>query len=254
MDANYSQPTTNDVNCTNTWFQTQTLYATFDITVMGVSSDAPRVFKSIAVNPCLYGNGSEIFTVPLYTVIVGMANGVVSSVTYDDGCFFCASNGADCVATAIDTTRHTYVNDSSSMINCRQAAAYCYPAATATVNDTGAATTNYTGSSLPQSPCDLKVFVVWTGTDADGQYLTSAGKRFSRFRQYGIASTYQSSLNLISDAQNVASSALNIADSIPGRVAPGFSRDLAAAAAVEAEVTHAVPLAPVLEFLPRAAT
>ena len=229
MVTEYEQPTTNSVNCSNTNVETQTLYATFDVTVLGVSSDAPRIFKTIKINPCVYGNGSDIATIPLYTVIIGLSKGVVSTITYDDGCFFCASNGVDCVNTAVDTVRKTLVNDTSDLINCRKSVDYCYPAATATLNATST-DTNYTGVVLPESPCDFKLFIVWTGTDADGQYLTSAGKRFSRFRQYGVASAYQSSLNLISDAQNVANSALNIADGIPGRVAPGFSRDLAAAA------------------------
>ena len=34
--------------------------------------------------------------------------------------------------------------------------------------------------------CDLAVYVVWTGTDANGHYFKSAGRRFSRFRQFGL--------------------------------------------------------------------
>jgi hypothetical protein len=33
--------------------------------------------------------------------------------------------------------------------------------------------------------CDLKLFVVWTGTDTGGNYFLSASRRFSRFRMYG---------------------------------------------------------------------
>lgn len=33
---------------------------------------------------------------------------------------------------------------------------------------------------------------MWTGTDAAGNYLTSAGLRFSRYRSFGVESLYNS--------------------------------------------------------------
>ena len=43
--------------------------------------------------------------------------------------------------------------------------------------------------------CDLKVYVTWAGTDANGRSLVSAGLRFSRFRQFQVASLYNAARN-----------------------------------------------------------
>lgn len=217
LTLNYTQPSTNDVNCSVANVETTTLYSTFDVSALGVTSSVPKIFKVIDVNPCIYGNGSSIYTIPLYTVIINVADGQVASITWDDGCFFCASNGGDCIPNALDVNTSSPITDSEEFRGCRQPSDYCYPASTVTTN--ASIDTNVT-ETLPQSPCDLKVFVVWTGTDKNGQYMTSAGKRFSRFRQYATASAYQSGLNLLSQAQDIATSAINAAETIPGRVTP----------------------------------
>ena len=67
--------------------------------------------------------------------------------------------------------------------------------------------------------CDLKVFVVWTGTDAGGNYLKSANKRFSRFRQFSVSTAYQSALNLGQNAIDLGKTTISIAETIPGAVA-----------------------------------
>jgi len=59
---------------------------------------------------------------------------------------------------------------------------------------------------LPAGFCDLGIYVVWTGTSADGQQLASAGQRFKRFRAYAMANQYltmlNSSGNSLSEAQS----------------------------------------------------
>lgn len=43
-----------------------------------------------------------------------------------------------------------------------------------------------TDANPDANTCDLTVFIAFTGSDASGAYMTSAGKRFSRYRQYGL--------------------------------------------------------------------
>jgi hypothetical protein len=230
----YTQPTTWDFNCSADTFNTTRLYATFDVSILDVATPLPRIYKTIDVNPCIYGNGSQIYTIPFYTIIVSLSQGKVSYITFDDGCYFCASNGAECISTAVDLNTSTAV-PTSELLGCREPASYCYPASSNGANESTSSNTTV----LPLSPCDLKVFVVWTGTDAAGTYLTSAGRRLSRFRQYASASAYQSGLNAVADATSLAYTVANSATSIPGRVVP--NRELRAGHFPDLEEEPEVP-------------
>ena len=44
----------------------------------------------------------------------------------------------------------------------------------------------FSKATIPPGFCDLGVYVVWTGTDAAGVEFSSAGRRFRRFRDYGM--------------------------------------------------------------------
>jgi len=46
------------------------------------------------------------------------------------------------------------------------------------------------GADEGSSDCDLKVYVGWYGTDANGNYLTSASKRLSQFRQWSVVELF----------------------------------------------------------------
>jgi hypothetical protein len=189
-----------------------------------VFSPYPRLYKTVQWNPCIPNAASFITTVPLYTVIIGMDRGKVSYIAWDDGCFFCTASGPDCVDTAVNVNgTETGVVSDSSLMGCRQTldSSYsppqdnCYPAATIPSNSSDG---NSTVSTNVTTPCDLKVFVTWTGTDSNGKFLTSAGQRFSRYRSFGVANLYQDALNLGDQALNIANSALNVAQGIPGRI------------------------------------
>jgi len=99
--------------------------------------------------------------VPFWTAIITMDNGRPTSITWDDGCYGC--DGAHCV----DQT-------------CSVDFADCYSPAT-------------------NIDCDIKVYLGWFGTDSNGQYLISAGKRLSQFRQYSIAAAANSAAQTGSD-------------------------------------------------------
>lgn len=43
---------------------------------------------------------------------------------------------------------------------------------------------------LESVTCDLKVYIGWIGTDTKGNYMTSAGRRLSQFRNYSLKDTF----------------------------------------------------------------
>lgn len=229
-----------------------TLFATVDATTLGVSTTTPRIFKNISYDICGGTFQSVVSTIPILTLIVSLEKGRVAYIAWDDGCFTCASNTPACMNNALDTGTWEPVPD-ASFAGCAQDATTCFSTSvpTTTVNassvvsganltdanltdanatnaTTAALAANGTGtgglanaSSLPSSSCDLKIFISWTGTDSAGNYLTSSSKRFSRFRQYGTATAYQSAVNLGTDGFNTAISTLGLVDGVPGRLIPG---------------------------------
>jgi len=220
-----------------------TFYSTFDVSSHGAFSAYPRVYKRISYTPTGTGGAvATIDTIPVFTAIINVERGVVTGVAWDDGCFFCADNGPDCMASALDanaTGPFTTLGD-AGLRGCRQTNDACYASTSpvkttstnvttsqvvngVTVNVTSAASS--TNSTLPDTGCDLKVFFVWTGTDRNKNALKSSAKRFSRFRQYGVASAYQSAINLAVDAQNIAATAISAVESVPNRIQPaGLNR------------------------------
>lgn len=54
-----------------------------------------------------------------------------------------------------------------------------------------------------ENPCDLKLHVVWTGTDANGKYLTSSSKRFSAFNPKQVRDQLKDAFDKLKDSVNV---------------------------------------------------
>lgn len=272
-------------------------YTAFDVTSYGITSTVPRIYKKITMKhlfdpgvgsqPNTYKNKvtETITTFPLYTVIIAMDKGVITAITYDDGCFFCPSNGPMCMSNAYNATSGGDTEVGGQYIGCGTEMATCYPslgssteldamylnttivssASTIYSNVTNVTCTDFDSqsnclnstntteliavdlpgvnttqwvynASLPlpvarnstisaavladtAAACDLKIFVVWTGTDASGNYLKSANKRFSRFRQFSVSTAYQSALNLGQNAVDLGKTSMAIAENIPGAVA-----------------------------------
>ena len=141
------------------------------------------------------------------TAIISLNQGVVDGITWDDGCFFCASNGASCAAGGLNADTMLPIDPGSGIVSCFTDYATCYSSgstATATPSPSPGNTT-----AAPASPCDLQVFVVWSGTDSNGNYLTSQNKRFSRFRQFSTASLVQSAINIGTAGLNAITGAVN---------------------------------------------
>jgi len=103
------------------------------------------------------------FVVPFWTAIIQLKDGLAESITWDDGCYGCSD--LPCYEATCGIRN----------INC------------------------YAG----KVDCDIKIYLGWFGTDKSGRYLTSAGKRLSRFRAYSVKSAYdtasETAINAIPD-------------------------------------------------------
>jgi len=55
-----------------------------------------------------------------------------------------------------------------------------------------------------QLTCDPKFYIGWYGTDRDGRYLVSAGKRYSRFRSYSLSSAFSNAYSSAASGASVA--------------------------------------------------
>jgi len=99
------------------------------------------------------------YVVPYWVAIVNLNNGIPTSIDWDDGCYGCG--GDECI-----------------MDTCAVDIQTC---------------------EVDGIDCDIKIYLGWFGTDGDGQYLVSAGKRPSRFKQYSISSAVSSAASTAYD-------------------------------------------------------
>jgi hypothetical protein len=90
--------------------------------------------------------------VPFWTAIIDVRDGNVLSVKWDEGCNGCSGDACIDLFCGVPTTE-------------------C-------------------GVQKGDTDCDLKVYVGWFGTDADGNFLTSSSKSLSNFRSYSLSDAY----------------------------------------------------------------
>lgn len=115
-----------------------------------------------------FDSGNQ-YVVPFYTMIVELQDGMVKALTWDDGCYGCEGDSAACV----------------DGYTCGVSTEVC---------------------QKEEKDCDLKLYLGWFGTDKGGNYLTSAGKRLSRFRGSSLKSAFN----------NAVESTVEIASTISG--------------------------------------
>jgi hypothetical protein len=108
-------------------------------------------------------------TFPVLTAIINLDRGVVTGITFDNGCVLC-DNSERCVENTYDFLGEPYAGVGATS-DCFLTDAEC--AANAQVDPTA---------------CQLTVYVTWTGTDAKGNFLTSSSRRFSLFSSYSVNS------------------------------------------------------------------
>eukprot|EP00462_Mataza_sp_D1_P001702 CAMPEP_0175092840 /NCGR_PEP_ID=MMETSP0086_2-20121207/2678_1 /TAXON_ID=136419 /ORGANISM="Unknown Unknown, Strain D1" /LENGTH=238 /DNA_ID=CAMNT_0016365731 /DNA_START=46 /DNA_END=762 /DNA_ORIENTATION=+ len=107
---------------------------------------------------------SNRYYVPFWTAIIELRDGFVQSINWDDGCWGCDRESAAC----LDKT-------------CSVPHSECFDESTRS----GAVN------------CDVKVYVGWFGTDKNGKYLTSAGKRLSRFRSTSLQDLFNAASDIV---------------------------------------------------------
>lgn len=94
----------------------------------------------------------------------------VQGVSWDDGCYFCDSDTCE---------SNLYKYASNSTASQLEDGNTCY-------------TSSASCSGENASVCDITLYVGWTGTDRNGEYLSSAGLRMSQFKKYSIGSYFSS--------------------------------------------------------------
>lgn len=208
-------------------------HVVLDVSVMNTHSAVPRLYKTVTTSGC---GVTTIDTIPIQVVIIGLSSGFVDYIAWDDGCVFCADNGADCVNYGFETSTNSLIAD-SSIRSCRSTYSACYSSTTSSTN----ASTPVNATTA--TTCDLKLFIVWTGTDAKGNYLTSVNRRVSRFRQFGTATLAQSTYNMGMQGMNLAQTSVSYATSIPDRVTAPSTEQIVRRLERDGADTHAVAVA-----------
>ena len=103
------------------------------------------------------------------TAIINLDQGVVTGITFDNGCVLC-DNSDRCVENTYNYLGEPYAGVGATS-DCFLTDAECA-----------------TNSQVDPKACQLTVYVTWTGTDAKGNYLTSSSRRFSLFSSYSVNS------------------------------------------------------------------
>jgi hypothetical protein len=110
----------------------------------------------------------------------------VKGIAWDDACVFCGKD--KCLENTFDFTGSEALPQEPTK-GCVLTLKECKE-----IHDQGGNT------------CDLRLYVVWTGTDKNGMYLTSSSKRFSAFSPRQIRDSFKDTLNKI---KNGVSNTLN---------------------------------------------
>ena len=91
-----------------------------------------------------------------------VSNGVVQGIAWDNACVFCSSD--ECIENTYNFNGEpAYLAGQSN--SCSLSKATC----------------NSLKSSNGTTSCDIALYVVWTGTDDQGNVFQSSGNRFSSF-------------------------------------------------------------------------
>jgi len=117
--------------------------------------------QALSYQKWYFDGGSTVF--PFMTAIIDVKDGVVTGITWDDGCLFCAAN--DCQPTLYD-----FEGNLATEEEARQPIGGCgvLTPECAALNENGVG-------------CDLLIYTVWTGTDSQGKDFRSSAYRFSAF-------------------------------------------------------------------------
>lgn len=115
------------------------------------------------------------YIVPFWTAIVHMTNGVVDNIFWDDGCFTCSPDSAECMRDGAAADRYFGDADKAVDLTTYSQGEDC------AVSEEGQAS-----ACSEAGECDARVYLAWLGTDSQGEPLTSAGSVISRFRSFSL--------------------------------------------------------------------
>lgn len=99
---------------------------------------------------------------PFLTAIIDVTNGVVQGIAWDNACVFCSSD------LCIENT-YNFAGQPATDLEGQSMGCYLEKATCNAMQPKGG------------TDCDIKLFVVWTGTDVKGEVFQSSGNRFSAF-------------------------------------------------------------------------
>ena len=156
------------------------------ISSMGINSNYKKAYvlqQAVGANT---QRGRIVSYFPITTAVIEVSMGTVTSIYWDDGCYFCPQNDGY-AAEELDPSNQNCLNNAYVM-GTNAVARF-----NRTQRDMGrdCALTTLACPSNSGSLCDLGIYVVWTGTDSGGHQFTSAGARFRRYRQYQMAPQLQ---------------------------------------------------------------
>lgn len=136
------------------------LFTGKNITVSAASQSALSFVR-------MYHNVDLKRVYPFFTAVVDVQRGVVKGITWDDACVFCGGLG-QCTETTYDYNGQLKEAKTAGQPtrSCSIPVDECFTLLSTTPNST---------------ECDLTFYVVWTGTDVNGQALQSHAYRFSEF-------------------------------------------------------------------------
>ncbi|EWS72669.1 hypothetical protein TTHERM_000727808 (macronuclear) [Tetrahymena thermophila SB210] len=122
------------------------------------------------------GSTTTPYVFPIFSAVIQITNGKITGIDWDNGCWN-GSSPTVCKQLTVSTldskgNQTTYSESNNYITDC---------------------TNNSTDGS-----CDPKVYISWMGTDSNGNYMTSAGLRMSRFQSYSVGEFYQSSKSAFS--------------------------------------------------------
>ncbi|KAL4479246.1 hypothetical protein ABPG72_011458 [Tetrahymena utriculariae] len=138
-----------------------------------IQSDA---LTYICQDPPTAGQTTTPYVFPIQSAVIQIQNGKITGIDWDNGCWN-GSSSTVCKQLTISTldstgNQTTYTESNNFITDC---------------------TNNATDGS-----CDPKIYISWMGTDSNGNYMTSAGLRMSRFQSYSVGEFYQSSQSAFS--------------------------------------------------------
>lgn len=136
---------------------------------------------------------------PHLTAIIDVKNGDVKGITWDNACIFCKSSL--CIENTYD------FNGNSAVVEGRGA-------------ETRGCYLTYQQCEVIHAgggnECDLTIFVVWTGSDADGNVMSSSNSRFSAFEPRQIQDRWG---GIIKDSVSSVTDKINDAkDTVTGTI------------------------------------